>query len=197
MVQVVSNPLDALSDPAYRALMHQSPPPPAPSMAASAVATAILQQQQEHIYHTLDPEEGFKPMKSFGGNYDTLGKLEVMLPNGKMVPATLVRNVTGRIVPLVEMTSPERRMDNCNDVSSNNPTQSLPQLTVQQRFCLDNIDGCRQGVSPVHPQPQLISRNQSMLANVGGKDIASPVRSKPNADLHHQRRQQNNNRQFL
>ena len=196
MVQVVSNPLDALSDPAYRALMHQSPPSPAPPMPTSSVA---IQQQQEHIYHTLDPEEGFKHKTSSGGNYDTLGKLEVMLPNGKMVPATLVRNVTGRIVPLVEMNNPDphQRSETGSDALSNNLSQQMPQLTPQQRFYLDNIDGFRPGVSPVHPQPQAVSRNQSMLANTSGKDIASPVRINPSTDLHRQRRQQNNNRQFL
>jgi hypothetical protein len=36
--------------------------------------------------------------------YDTLGKLDVMLPNGQFVPATLVRNhANGRLVPLVEV----------------------------------------------------------------------------------------------
>jgi hypothetical protein len=50
--------------------------------------------QQQHIYHTLESEEG---------KYDNLGSLDVMLPNGQMVPATLVRNASGRIVPLVQM----------------------------------------------------------------------------------------------
>ena len=194
MVQVVSNPLDALSDSAYRALMHQSPPPP-----GTASINAINQHQQEHIYHTLDPEDTFKPRNNYGGNYDTLGKLEVMLPNGKMVPATLVRNVTGRIVPLVDMSSPERRTDDFNDVIYNNPLQPQPQLTPQQKFCLDNIDNNGgQRLSPVHAQPQLISRNPSMLANIAGKDAASPLRTNPNVDFNHTRRQQqNSNRQFL
>jgi hypothetical protein len=136
---------------------------------------------------------------NYGGNYDTIGKLEVMLPNGKMVPATLVRNVTGRIVPLVDMNSPERRMDNFHDVMSNSQLQPQPQLTPQQKYCLDNIDNNTVGqrLSPVHTQPQLISRNQSMLGNMVGKDAASPLRSNPNVDFHNPRRQQNNNRQFL
>ena len=199
MVQVVSNPLDALTDPAYRALMHQSPPPPAPTTAVSAISNALNQHQHEHIYHTLDPEDTFKPKSNYGGNYDTLGKLEVMLPNGKMVPATLVRNVTGRIVPLVDMSSPERRMENFHDVMSNSPIQSQPHLTLQQKYCLDNIDnsGVVQGISPVHAQPQMISRNQSVLANMVGKETASPLRNSPNVDFHNSRRQQNSNRQFL
>jgi hypothetical protein len=56
-------------------------------------------EQPQHIYHTLEPSGGQL-------QYDTLGKLDVMLPNGQFVPATLVRNPTnGRIVPLVEVDS--------------------------------------------------------------------------------------------
>jgi hypothetical protein len=51
-------------------------------------------RQQQHIYHTLESDDG---------KYDNLGSLDVMLPNGQMVPATLVRNASGRIVPLVQM----------------------------------------------------------------------------------------------
>jgi hypothetical protein len=62
----------------------------------------------EHIYHTLEP-----PHESSSGQaatvdgtvYDTLCKLDVMLPNGQMVPATLVRNAHGRIIPFVEVNS--------------------------------------------------------------------------------------------
>ena len=69
----------------------------------------LSEPQQQHIYHTLDPDV----VMSSGGQapqqplYDTLGKLDVMLPNGQFVPATLVRsNVNGRVVPLVaEMNS--------------------------------------------------------------------------------------------
>ena len=131
------------------------------------------------------------------------GKLEVMLPNGKMVPATLVRNVTGRIVPLVDMGSPERRMDEYNDVSSNSPLHPQPQLTPQQKYCLDNIGNpAGQRLSPVHSQkqhPQINPRNPTtMLSNMMGKDAVSPLgRNSPNVDFHNTRRQQNNNRQFL
>ena len=203
MVQVVSNPLDALSESAYRALMQQSPPPPAPTSAETVISNVLTQQQQEHIYHTLDPEDTFRPKQSYGGNYDTLGKLEVMLPNGKMVPATLVRNVTGRIVPLVDMGSPERRMDEYNDVSSNSPLHPQPQLTPQQKYCLDNIGNpAGQRLSPVHSQkqhPQINPRNPStMLSNIMSKDAVSPLgRNGPNVDFHNTRRQQNSNRQFL
>ncbi|TRY62942.1 hypothetical protein TCAL_07278 [Tigriopus californicus] len=75
----------------------------------------------QHIYHTLDPDVA----RSIGNNgtrspsggssatdpfppqmYDTLGKLDVMLPNGQFVPATLVRsNINGRVVPFVDVNS--------------------------------------------------------------------------------------------
>ena len=195
-VQVVSNPLDGLSDPVYRALMHQSPPPPAPENHGS---NTMGQFQQEHIYHTLDPEDNFKPKQSL--NYDTLGKLEVMLPNGKMVPATLVRNVTGRIVPLVDMDSPERRVDHINDIMSNSPLHSQPHLTPQQKYCLDNIDNSgNQAISPVHGNSINIpsSRNQTSLLNGPGISSTSPpLMHNTKIDFHHLRNHANTNRQFL
>ena len=78
----------------------------------------------EHIYHTLEPPN--EPTMSNvpidrnvssdrnisaanaivdGTIYDSLCKLDVMLPNGQMVPATLVRNANGRVIPLVEVNS--------------------------------------------------------------------------------------------
>ena len=81
-VQVLSNPLDTIPEPAYQTV-HQP-------------------LGQEHIYHSLDDNEGLPRNLN---TCNTLGKLDVMLPNGQMVPATLVRNVSGRIVPLVEVDS--------------------------------------------------------------------------------------------
>ena len=157
------------------------------------------QFQQEHIYHTLDPEDNFKPKQSL--NYDTLGKLEVMLPNGKMVPATLVRNVTGRIVPLVDMDSPERRVDHINDIMSNSPLHSQPHLTPQQKYCLDNIDNSgNQAISPVHGNSINIpsSRNQTSLLNGPGISSTSPpLMHNTKIDFHHLRNHANTNRQFL
>lgn len=97
------------------------------------------------------------------------------------------------------MSSPERRMDDFNDVIYNNPLQHQPQLTPQQKFCLDNIDNnVGQRPSPAHAQPQLSLRNPSMLANIVGKDAASPLRANINVDFNHPRgQQQNSNRQFL
>ena len=67
---------------------------------------------QEPIYHTLDPgaaggggggSAGL--LTADGQQFDTLGRLDVMLPNGQFVPATLVRQKggAGGVVPLVEM----------------------------------------------------------------------------------------------
>jgi len=55
---------------------------------------------QDHIYHTLEP--GTLSTRDHLGTGD-LGNLEVMLPNGNMVPATLVRNADGRIFPYVHV----------------------------------------------------------------------------------------------
>ena len=99
----------------YQAVFNAGPPPQ--SSLASAVSSSQspvrLQQQhydphqqhqrdpasQEHIYHTLEPDQ-----PSSEGLYDTLGKLDVMLPNGQFVPATLVRNkANGALMPLVDV----------------------------------------------------------------------------------------------
>ena len=73
-------------------------------------------QQQQHIYHTLESEEG---------KYDNLGSLDVMLPNGQMVPATLVRNASGRIVPLVQMSR-----SNCPTPGMLSPASSVTTVTT-------------------------------------------------------------------
>ena len=58
-------------------------------------------EASDPIYHTLEPQE-----QSSVQQYDTLGKLDVMLPNGQFVPATLVRNhANGKLVPLVDLDS--------------------------------------------------------------------------------------------
>ena len=49
---------------------------------------------QDPIYHTLEPGDGSDASPA---------TIEVMLPSGQLVPATLVRNATGRIVPLVQV----------------------------------------------------------------------------------------------
>lgn len=61
----------------------------------------------EHIYHTLEPQQNEASCNTMvdGAVYDSLCKLDVMLPNGQMVPATLVRNAQGRVIPLVEVNS--------------------------------------------------------------------------------------------
>jgi len=73
-------------------------------------------QQQQHIYHTLESDEG---------KYDNLGSLDVMLPNGQMVPATLVRNASGRIVPLVQMSR-----GNCPTPGMLSPASSVTTVTT-------------------------------------------------------------------
>jgi hypothetical protein len=76
----------------------------------------LQQQQQLHIYHTLESDEG---------KYDNLGSLDVMLPNGQMVPATLVRNASGRIVPLVQMSR-----GNCPTPGMLSPASSVTTVTT-------------------------------------------------------------------
>lgn len=70
------------------------------------------QPQQDHtyqsiepIYHTLEPSSASQDIM-LPQQFDTLGKLDVMLPNGQFVPATLVRNhANGRLFPVVDVNS--------------------------------------------------------------------------------------------
>jgi len=81
-VQLVTNPLDD-----DRQHMYQT----------------ITQASHEHIYHTLEPQPDHMGVALANGDYDMLGRLDVMLPNGQMVPATLVRSSGGRVIPYVDI----------------------------------------------------------------------------------------------
>lgn len=70
----------------------------------SSVEDTYQSVVNEHIYHTLEPQNEHSTVVD-GTVYDSLCKLDVMLPNGQMVPATLVRNAHGRVIPLVEVNS--------------------------------------------------------------------------------------------
>ena len=65
-----------------------------------------------------------------------LGSLDVMLPNGQMVAATLMRNHTGKIVPVVQVpTTPSRHTPRSPKVpaaaaSSSNTTSSTSTTSV-------------------------------------------------------------------
>ena len=60
----------------------------------------------DHIYHTLDSTSG-----GGGGEHplESVGVIDVKLPNGRTVAATLVRNPgTGRVMTLVQAEMAER-----------------------------------------------------------------------------------------
>ncbi len=104
----------------------------------------------EHIYHTLEPPSGLAPglpegmpEGASGSNntalvdgtvYDSLCKLDVMLPNGQMVPATLVRNAHGRVIPLVEVNS--QTLPSGPGPQGNNSARGLIQEHHQQQHPL-------------------------------------------------------------
>merc|ERR1719433_1848765 len=109
---VVTNPLDQLSSSLNDGLEQWSDrSDSAYSWHDHTYQTIPSNQQQHHtelppslirggpgepIYHTLDPD----------GTGGGAGTIPVMLPNGRLVPATLVRNSSGRIVPLVQVPQP-------------------------------------------------------------------------------------------
>ncbi len=85
---VVTNPLDALSSSLDNGLEQWS------DRSDSAYSNSWHDHTYQTIptdpiYHTLEPSD----------------TIPVMLPNGRMVPATLVRNSSGRIMPLVQVPS--------------------------------------------------------------------------------------------
>jgi hypothetical protein len=115
---------------------------------------SVCQPLPEHIYHTLEPAEHAHSTSATidGDEYDTLGRLEVMLPNGQMVPATLVRSAGGRIIPMVDVNSrtmPQPKWKPDDSVHSspghgpalpiqisfpkNNNTSAMPQQQQQHR----------------------------------------------------------------
>ena len=58
----------------------------------------------DHIYHSLEQQQQQQPPRR--DQQEPLGCVDVMLPDGRLVPATLVRNQrTGKVVPLVEVGS--------------------------------------------------------------------------------------------
>ena len=83
----------------------------------------------EHIYHMLEPPD--QVVANVDGTvYDSLCKLDVMLPNGQMVPATLVRNASGRVIPLVEVNSQTLPHHNSSQQSPVMLQQQQPQASV-------------------------------------------------------------------
>ena len=105
---VVTNPLDQLSSSLNDGLEQWSDRSDSAYSWHDHTYQTIPSNQQQHaelppcliragepIYHTLEPDG------SGGG-----GTIPVMLPNGRLVPATLVRNSSGRIVPLVQVPQP-------------------------------------------------------------------------------------------
>ena len=129
-VQLVSNPMDLLNqsqgidqwsdDSAYSWHDH--------------TYQSIHGQSQRHqpIYHSLDTEPGNPAFDSSGG---PLGSLDVMLPNGQMVAATLMRNNTGKIVPVVQVPNtptagPQVRSKPIQPASSSNTTSSTSTTSV-------------------------------------------------------------------
>ena len=93
---VVSNPLDQFSSSIDNGLEQWSDrSDSAYSWHDHTYQTIPTGNNGDPIYHTLEPDH-------VGNNPTTI---PVMLPNGRMVPATLVRNSSGRIMPLVQVQS--------------------------------------------------------------------------------------------
>ena len=88
---VVTNPLDQLGSSLGDGLEQWSDRSDSAYSWHDHTYQTITPSSREPIYHTLESEAA--------------GTIPVMLPNGRMVPATLVRNSSGRIVPFVQVPS--------------------------------------------------------------------------------------------
>ena len=105
---VVTNPLDQLSSSIENGLEQWS------DRSDSAYSWHDHTYQTiptDPIYHTLEPNS----------NTTTI---PVMLPNGRMVPATLVRNSSGRLMPFVQMQSTSGGVPTSNTSANTTPLHS-------------------------------------------------------------------------
>jgi hypothetical protein len=113
---VVTNPLDQLSSSIENGLEQWS------DRSDSAYSWHDHTYQTiptDPIYHTLEPNS----------NTTTI---PVMLPNGRMVPATLVRNSSGRLMPFVQMQSTSGGVPTSNTSANNTPLHSAARSGQQQ-----------------------------------------------------------------
>ena len=113
---VVTNPLDQLGASLADGLEQWSDRSDSAYSWHDHTYQTITTSSREPIYHTLEPD----------------GTIPVMLPNGRMVPATLVRNSSGRIVPLVQVGATAGTSTSSVTVSSStNPTFATSSRTSQ------------------------------------------------------------------
>ena len=141
----------------------------------------------EHIYHTLEPPN--EPTMSNvpidrnvssdrnisaanaivdGTIYDSLCKLDVMLPNGQMVPATLVRNANGRVIPLVEVNSQTLPHHQPRPPGQHHPLQGSP--TAQPHH--------------LPQQPRSFAKNRILMSSTSNNATSNSPRSSSNNNRH-------------
>lgn len=89
----------------------------------------------EPIYHTLEP--------------DKTNTIPVMLPNGRMVPATLVRHSNGRVMPLVQVSTPSASATTFTTTASSSsrspPSTALSQVTFPKTIVYKSPSQQRSG----------------------------------------------------
>ena len=111
---VVTNPLDQLGSSLGDGLEQWSDRSDSAYSWHDHTYQTITPSSREPIYHTLESEAA--------------GTIPVMLPNGRMVPATLVRNSSGRIVPFVQVPS----TSSSTTASTSNTTFATSSRTTSQ-----------------------------------------------------------------
>ena len=133
---VVTNPLDQLGSSLADGLEQWSDRSDSAYSWHDHTYQTITTSSREPIYHTLDP----------GGE----GTIPVMLPNGRMVPATLVRNSSGRIVPLVQVGGgpTSATTTTTSSASSTNP----PTFATSSRTPATTSQTVTSSSSPAHHQ---------------------------------------------
>ena len=149
----------------------------------------------EHIYHTLEPpitppagdaSRACAAPPTFleaaaasstvvdGTIYDSLCKLDVMLPNGQLVPATLVRNANGKVIPLVEV--------NSQTLPHHQPLRPTPThhpLQAGESAGCGGLGGPRSPISTAaQPQhPRSFNKNRILMSSTANSSTAASVSS--------------------
>merc|ERR1711974_134573 len=103
-----------------------------------------------------------------GTIYDSLCKLDVMLPNGQMVPATLVRNANGRVIPLVEVNSQTLPHHQPRPPGQHHPLQGSP--TAQPHH--------------LPQQPRSFAKNRILMSSTSNNATSNSPRSSSNNNRH-------------
>ncbi len=141
----------------------------------------------EPIYHTLEQDPA-------GGGVNTI---PVMLPNGRLVPATLVRNSHGRIMPFVQVPSSSSGANSPPTTSAASPGSGRTFATATPGAATassSNNANVTHHSQVTFPKTIVYKTNSGDGGGVGGGPAVQPV---PAARKHQQHHQQSRSGGYL